>query len=282
MSQQNASNLHQCQLTIDGRPYSFPLEGQLQAGEGGVLFHELPPVFSREPLASQGFEVIELLEPAAVDRLTEACRQNLFRIFHEVGISAPADFALTQYHEVVATSQQHQQVITQTKLLTYNDLDLDAESICQTVGQHLGCRLQALIPDLGTPVIHLRISRPQSMDINPLHRDAYLPYYRNTVNLWLPIAGCDAHSSLPVLPGSHLWPEADLVKTPNGGARIQGLPYHVPGIVQARQPLALIRPNPGAGQALVFTPTLIHGAAVNENAAATRLSLELRLYILPD
>ena len=37
----------------------------------------------------------------------------------------------------------------------------------------------------------------------------------------------------------------------------------------------MIRPNPKLGEALIFTPFLIHGAAVN-NSDLTRISLELR------
>ena len=38
----------------------------------------------------------------------------------------------------------------------------------------------------------------------------------------------------------------------------------------------MIRPNPQNTEALIFTPFLIHGAAVNKNIDITRIALELR------
>ncbi|RKE98110.1 hypothetical protein [Ichthyenterobacterium magnum] len=38
----------------------------------------------------------------------------------------------------------------------------------------------------------------------------------------------------------------------------------------------MVRPNPKKGEASIFTPFLIHGAAVNKNKDITRVSLELR------
>jgi ectoine hydroxylase-related dioxygenase (phytanoyl-CoA dioxygenase family) len=38
------------------------------------------------------------------------------------------------------------------------------------------------------------------------------------------------------------------------------------------------RPDPQAGEVLVFSPYLIHGGAMNFNSDVTRLSLEMRFW----
>ena len=40
--------------------------------------------------------------------------------------------------------------------------------------------------------------------------------------------------------------------------------------------MKMVRPNPKPGEALIFSPFLIHGAAINGNKDLTRISLELR------
>jgi ectoine hydroxylase-related dioxygenase (phytanoyl-CoA dioxygenase family) len=52
----------------------------------------------------------------------------------------------------------------------------------------------------------------------------------------------------------------------------------VPAVKNSETPLELIRPNPSASEVLVFSPYLLHGGAVNLNADATRLSLEMRFW----
>jgi ectoine hydroxylase-related dioxygenase (phytanoyl-CoA dioxygenase family) len=147
------------------------------------------------------------------------------------------------------------------------------------VGNHLGIGVGAQVKGLGRDHIQLRISRPGSLDINPPHRDAYLDVWKNVLNLWLPICGCTGQSSLPVIPGSHLFNEQDVFRTPGGGAVIDGNRYRVPGIADARAGMEMIRPNPATDEVLAFTPFLIHGAAFNRNTDSTRMALEFRLEI---
>ena len=147
----------------------------------------------------------------------------------------------------------------------------------------LGFQFTSYIEELEKTHIQIRISRPNSLDINPPHRDSYLSYYQNIINIWIPIHGCNSLSSLPVLPGSHLIPENEILRTESKGAKINGNIYYVPCILKTKEGnMHLIRPNPKEGEALVFTPYLIHGSAVNKNSDMTRVSLELRFPRLHD
>ena len=80
-----------------------------------------------------------------------------------------------------------------------------------------------------------------------------------------------------MLPGSHLLPENEILRTESKGAKINGNTYYVPCILKTGAgDLKMIRPNPSEGEALLFSPFLIHGAAVNRSEH-TRVSMELRL-----
>ena len=59
-----------------------------------------------------------------------------------------------------------------------------------------------------------------------------------------------------------------------------GNPYRVPAIGRLRSgPLRMVRAPVRSGQALIFTPYLIHGLAFNQSNQKTRMALELRFNI---
>jgi len=128
--------------------------------------------------------------------------------------------------------------------------------------------------------IWVRICRPSSVtntDYNPCHRDIYLDFYRNIVNIYVPIVGSNEKSSLAMQSGSHLWNERDLVVT-QGGAYFpsSGKKYSVDAILRSKQPLHMIQPNPREDEFILFSPYLIHGCSSNDNDDTTRMSVEIR------
>lgn len=145
----------------------------------------------------------------------------------------------------------------------------------------LGLRFSEVLPALGRDHVQLRINRPGSTDYNPPHRDAAFPAYCDALNVWIPIVGVDARTSLPVVPGSHSIAERECWQTETDGAVIAGRRYQVPAIAWLRNgPLKMIRTSVALGQALLFTPYLIHGLAVNNSGNRTRMALELRLQVV--
>jgi hypothetical protein len=128
--------------------------------------------------------------------------------------------------------------------------------------------------------IWFRICRPSNVcdnDFNPCHRDVYLDFYRNTVNIYLPVIGSTDNSSLKIQSGSHKWNENETIVT-KGGAFFKSTnkKYSVDAIVASKKPLDMIRPNPNEDQLMLFSPYLIHGCADNNNENTTRISLEVR------
>ena len=265
-------------VKLDDLDYSFPVEGSFSWGEDEVLYDRERDLLRGTPIAAMGFGVYRALDPAENMAFQTACRQIVLDIFTEVGVVAP-DFDLARYHHFV-DDDLHQAVITRTRELRFKDFHLDAELIADRLSDKLGLALDPLVKALDRDHVQLRINRPNSLDINPPHRDAYLNCWQNVLNLWMPICGCDENSSLPVMPGSHLIAEKDIFRTDVGGAKINGLAYRVPAIAGTRQGLHMIRPNPASGELIAFTPFLIHGAAANLNVDTTRVALEFRLQIV--
>lgn len=186
-------------------------------------------------------------------------------------------FELKSYHKVITNDKDHLKVINHTKNLRVSDFEIDFDSLAAKFSENVNAPLTPYIKELKRSHIQIRINRPNSLDINPPHRDGYLSYWKNILNVWIPIEGCNEKSSLPIIPKSHLIPELKIFRTKSKGAYINGNNYYVPCILKTTEgDLKMIRPNPVKGEALIFSPFLIHGAAFNFNEDTTRIAIELR------
>ncbi|HNP23914.1 MAG TPA: phytanoyl-CoA dioxygenase family protein [Panacibacter sp.] len=267
-----------CTFTIDDEPFEVEVTGDFFPGEDKVLFSEKGSVIEDCEWTKSGFTTV----PIANDKAFQDLKDNIWSILLSIlkGNNIPVDehFSLEHYHRYVTTAAWHQSVIEKTRFLRFSDFHIDMDHLMEQFSGAVGKPLQRTNPLLPEEIIIMRISRPDSLDINPFHRDGYLDIWEKVLNVWIPVAGCNSASSLPVLPGSHYWNEKDIIRTAARGASINGLNYNVPAIVSYKDGLHARRPNPKYGEALLFTPFLIHGAALNRQPDTTRVSLELRLY----
>ncbi|MDX1271561.1 phytanoyl-CoA dioxygenase family protein [Bizionia paragorgiae] len=272
------SHQKQCKLFLDNESYAFDVKGDFFWGEEELLFKEDDNIISKMDWKKEGYKVVQAFYNDEFTRLKKATTNQIIKAIQANNIPCDPDtFCLAKYHEVVTTNALHGKVIEITKNLENKDLDFDIEVLAQRFGAILGYDLTSWIEELQKSHIQIRISRPNSLDINPPHRDGYLSYWEDIINVWVPIEGCNERSSLPVFSGSHLIPENEILRTESKGAEINGNLYYVPCILETKSgPISMLRPNPMEGEALLFTPFLIHGAAVNKNTDITRVSLELR------
>lgn len=183
---------------------------------------------------------------------------------------------LETYHSNVSP-EEHTRIINAMPWKKTESPELSAfgEYMETRVSDILGRRVKIFNDD-----IWVRICRPSSVtetDYNPCHRDIYLDFYRNIVNVYIPIVGSNEKSSLAMQSGSHYWNEQDLVVT-KGGAYFKntGKKYSVDAILRSKQPLQMIRPNPSIDEFILFSPYLIHGCSSNDNVDTTRMSVEIR------
>lgn len=266
-----------CKLTIDGQPYEFEVEGQFEWGQDQELFVRQDNVISKTDWTDRGYGVVNAFTPQEFDAMHRSVTANILKAIKANGIAVDeASFRLEDYHTVVTNDKDHFEVINITRNLTNEDIDFDIELLVERFGNELGYKLTSWVEELQKSHIQIRINRPSSLDINPPHKDGYLSYWEDIVNVWIPVAGCNDQTSLPVAPGSHLLSEKDIYRTESKGATINGNTYYVPCILKTAQGnLQMVRPNPKPGEALLFSPFLVHGAAVNRSQQ-TRVSIELR------
>lgn len=267
-----------CNLYIDKEPYSFEVDGDFFWGEETLLFKPEDNVISKMDWKDKGYKVVNAFLEAEFLALKQSITKQIVKAIKANGIPVnEAEFTLAKYHTVVTTDEQHFNVIDITRNLENEDFDFNIDLLTERFGKILGYELTSWVEELKKSHIQIRISRPSSLDINPPHRDGYLSYWEDIINVWIPIEGCSEATSLPVFSGSHLIPENEILRTESKGAKINGNVYYVPCILETKAGVInMERPNPKEGEALLFTPYLIHGAAVNQTKDTTRVSLELR------
>ncbi len=270
-----------CTLYIDDEPFSFEVKGDFFWGKEEVLFAKNDAVLEHVTWKSLGFNVVKAFTQEEFLKLQNSVKENICNAIKSQGIVVNTkEFELEKYHEYITTQEQHLAVINITRNLTLDCLDFDIASLEKRFSKVLGVTLTSWVEELQKSHVQIRISRPNSLDINPPHRDGYFSYWNNIINIWAPIAGCAKETSLPIVPGSHLLPENEVLQTTSKGATINGITYHVPCLLESKAgSFYMKRPNPKEGEAILFTPYLIHGAAINQSRNTTRVALELRFPI---
>lgn len=266
-------------LHLNGQFVAYRVEGAADAApdERILLAHDTD-LSARAPWAEAGYAVVPGLAAPAQQQLRAGLADLLRQALGAAGCPVAPDFDIARYHQAVGDDPaRHLAVIAHTKAYDLARLPIAPALLEAWVGAACGQPVRAYNPHAQEAVFHLRIVRPHRSDHNPLHRDAWLSRYRDALNIYLPVAGSTARSSLTLVPGSHRWPENAVERTA-GGAIYHGVAYTVPGVLRPARPLDIIRPNPGPDEVLVFSPYLLHGAAANLNEDATRVSLEMRFW----
>jgi hypothetical protein len=266
-------------LDYDGETVAFDVHGDTAWGDNRVLVAEDDDLVASCAWADQGFTIARFLDPPDFTTLADGLRRLVVAAIRQANIEAPDDFALDRYHEIVTSEDAHRQVAEVIRrCFPLDQLPIPASRIEHRVSEILGVAVGVAPPHSEFPPhFCLRVVRPRSGDNNPPHRDVWLDRLRHAVNIYAPLAGSSARSSLPLVPGSHHWRESEIERTASG-AQINGVVYTVPSVVGASRPLTLVRPNPALNEVLVFSPYLIHGGAFNQQHDQTRVSLEMRFW----
>jgi hypothetical protein len=266
------------QVRINQQDFTYNVQGEPGLTDGRVLLAADDDLTAGTAWAADGYTVADFLPPTEQATLREGLAQLVRQALADAGRPVPADFDVAHYHRVVSDDKAlHLAVVNRTKEFRQAEAPLLATLLEQRVSELCGRPVQALNPWDGERFFHLRLIRPGRADNNPLHRDVWLPDYRSCVNIYVPVAGSTAQSSLTLVPGSHHWPENRTLRTA-GGAVSNGVTFTVPGVLGSAEPLHLLRPNPAPSEVLLFSPYLLHGGAVNLNEDETRISLEMRFW----
>lgn len=265
-------------VTIENQTLDFVIHGETYMGIPEVLLDGDVDLLKGKPYNDKGFTICDLLSYEEFSRLENGFAEIIKNYLIEAGTNNLENFSLINYHKHV-TDETHNFVVKKIQ----NGLDIAHLPVSNIVFEKkltalLGFPVRSTNNNLSNHTFSIRIVRPSKLtDNNPPHRDVWLDRLRNAVNIYLPVCGSNLNSALPILPGSHKWKESEIERT-REGAIINGVTYTVPCVVGSAYGLSMIRPNPGQGQATLFSPYLIHGGGYNLNNDITRVSLEMRFW----
>jgi hypothetical protein len=263
--------------TVNNKTISYDAHGENVRGENTILLHGAVDLTAKTTWAETGFSIEKLFPSNTYTAFANATHQLLSDLWRGAGLKVPDNFPLDQYHTFASGPDQHQACIDKTRLLSIDDFPLGAYALENRISEICKVPLIAKNPYDGQSIFHFRVIRPNSTDNNPLHRDVWLEDFDNCINLYIPVAGSNEHSSLIIMPGSHRWPESRIERTKTG-AVINGVKFNVPAITSINGQYAVVRPDPAENEVLVFSPYLIHGGSVNLNTDKTRISIEMRMW----
>lgn len=264
--------------TVNGKTLRYQVSNPTRRGDDHILLNHARDLTRGLSWHRPGYVVEKLFDrDEDFASFISACRELLYACWRDAGLNVSANFPPDQYHLLADNHIKHRSAIEKTKLLTLSDFPVPVQRITDRVSALLKVPVTGHNPFDGQRVFHFRVIRPSSGDNNPLHRDVWLEDYSDCINLYIPIAGSNARSSLILLPGSHLWPESRLIRTVDG-AVIDGVKFNVPAVAAIDGDYEAVRPDPGWNEFLLFSPYLIHGGSTNFNEDQTRISIELRFW----
>ena len=265
---------------INGKEYSIDVSGKIFRGENECLLHSDDNLFSETSWNSEGYVVSPLVEGKEALVLKHFFTNLIRDAIGHCGGSVNDDFSLEKYHKYVPSDDLHLHVLNHIKnCCRVSELPLDYNQIDARVSRLCNTKVSCYVPEqIASGFFFVRIVRPQPhKDNNPPHKDVWIARLRNAINLYLPLAGSNEQSSLPLVPGSHFWTESQLPRT-ESGAEVDGSSFSVPSVIVEQDELDMIRPYLPPNNALFFSPYLIHGGAINANNDLTRVSLEMRFW----
>jgi len=262
---------------VNNQALSYEAHGENIRGKNVTLLKNAVDLTAQTAWAKTGFSIEKLFLPTTYQAFANATHTLLLDLWRSAGLNVPDNFLLDQYHTLTSRPEAHLAAIDKTRLLFTDDFPLGITALENRISEICQVPLITKNPYDGQSIFHFRIIRPNSTDNNPLHRDVWLEDFDNCINLYIPIAGSNEHSSLIILPGSHHWPESRFERT-KAGAVINAVKFNVPAVISIDGEYSVMRPDPAENEVLIFSPYLIHGGSVNLNTDKTRISIEIRLW----
>lgn len=240
------------------------------------------PVYSNSNLLEKGY-IIEQFP----SNWFYAIHKSVRNILSET-LGNPKKFELEKYHTFV-TDESHKKIMDSFRAGTLgiggihlDRLGIDYKDFNDWInkivgGKNLSCVYTRDFGLINIKNFWIRVVRPNSTDNNPPHKDTHVKRIRDNVNIYLPLAGSDSNSSLPLIPKSHVELESEYIVS-GSPCYVKGKRFTVPAVVHRNGGLNLITPNPQEKEIMIFDPHCIHGGGINSNKDTTRVSLEMRFF----
>jgi hypothetical protein len=256
-----------------------------QRGSDEVIFNDA--LFNNAEMQKNGY-IIENLPSAWYKKINKAITDYIINKLKINSVDVPSSFDLGKYHTYV-NDDIHQKIVSdigykgffKSPGIPIEVLDIDPVAfdnfVTHAVDGNFSLKAQIRFLGFKERVFWLRIVRPGSGDNNPPHKDVHIKRIKDNVNVYLPLAGSNENSSLPLIPGTHTENERNYIVS-SAPCYVNGKKFTVPAVVHRNNGLNMITPNPALGQVMIFTPNLIHGGGVNSNTDQTRVSVEMRFF----
>jgi len=258
-------------------------ESNYVKGVNEVLINRFEDLTSDKNWFNEGFSVEKSLTFFDEKKLYLSSQSALKKIISELYPNLDLkDFTLEKYHKYIGETQ-HEAIIKKTRRLFPKDLSIDIKQIINNFSEYFNTKLSFTNPITGdTQWMIARINRPKSNNFNTAHKDVYQVFDQfgtipKMVNIWIPLCGVNASSSLPLVPGSHKIPESMIIRS-KAGSTINNTSYSVASIKSWKNSTNLERVPINSNEVLIFSSHLIHGLSYNSNDDITRVSFEFRLY----
>jgi hypothetical protein len=275
--------MKQALVTINDDEIILPVEGETIFGADETLLLQDDDVTNAAAWNVKGFTVEPLLAINEFEIVKSYITQLVSTFIQNETKRPVADFTLEKYHEFCADNELHLKVVKNfQQCLPIENFPINFTKLDERISVLCGADVTCNHPTQeASRMFCIRIVRPQrNTDNNPPHRDVWLQRLRNAVNIYLPLAGSNEKSSLPLIPGSHFWKESDIERTAHG-AKVNNVAFTVPCVVGSTYGLNMIRPQVNENEVMVFSPYLIHGGGCNLNKDVTRVSIEIRFWRKP-
>lgn len=192
-------------------------------------------------------------------------------------------YTLEKYHDVYTENNHHHAFIKNISRVIPKDIISPSNNFLENVISQLSTIFQRKLA-IYKNKIEFRVVRPNQPDNNLLHRYHWFPYFKNLLNLYIPLSGSNHGSVLRVVPEPYLWTDEDVVPTfkYNQGKRLgsNGVLYSTPTIKSCKKNIIEHKPDIQEGDLMYFSPMIIHGGGANTNKSVTRFSLEIRLEVI--
>ena len=280
--------MHQVNINLKHRPYSFEVEGENKWGEDHLEIANDDDLSKNTVFEKTGYTLSKFLSKDDCAKLRLNLQDIISSELKKITGKILNRDELLNYHEFL-TNIEHLDFV---KSVYKNNSEYGSgfkfelikefrDKIINKISEICGVEVTPKLKNAKHGRFYIRIARPQNdksfFDNNPPHKDIYIDRLRNAVNIYFPVIGSNEKSSLGIIPYSHKWKENEIKKIITKST-IKGLSYTVPCITDTKHGgLNIIRPQANNNEVFLFSPYCIHGGAPNFSNN-TRISMEVRFW----
>ena len=198
------------------------------SGEEKVLSKIGEDITSSTEWYQKGFAIFSLEKVFPFNKILSEITLSVKKIIEEnLTYRDLSNFTLSNYHKFIK-NEEHLSIDKKLKRLYPKDLGFEDQKIVEFIGNLIKKKLSYKKKNSNfNHWIILRLSLPKSTGLkgfNPSHKDIYEDYdlhgeIPKMVNTWIPICGVNDKTGLPIVEGSHLYPESKIIRTKCGAKR---------------------------------------------------------------